>query len=224
MPLFGPLHLTLIAAIAVVCFALARLAAARRLPLKPLRIGFVAFLLADETVWLVFRYSHEGLHAWNLPLQLCDIDMFLAAAACLTLRPAIVEFTYFAGLAGAGMAILTPDLWSPWPTYPAIDFFVSHGAIVASVSMLIFGRVVRLRPGAPRRAYLWLLIYAAALFAIDQFTGANYMYLRAKPKGANPLDAFGAWPVYLLPGAVLAAVLYALLWLAAPRVEPANPL
>ncbi len=220
MRLFGPLHLTLIAAIVVVCIALAGLAAARRLPITPVRFGLAAFLLADEAVWLVFRYSHEGLHAWNLPLQLCDVDMFLAAAACLTLRPAIVEFTYFAGLAGAGMAILTPDLWSPWPTYPAIDFFVSHGAIVASVSMLVFGRIVPLRPGAPRRAYLWLLVYAAALFAVDKFAGANYMYLRAKPRGANPLDAFGPWPLYLLPSAALAAALFALLWFVAPTERP----
>ena len=35
----------------------------------------------------------------------------MTVAACLTLKPWIVEFDYFAGMAGAGMALLTPDLW-----------------------------------------------------------------------------------------------------------------
>ena len=217
MRLFGALHLTLIAVIVAVCFALAKLAREGKLPMRAVRIGLGALLLVDEGVWLAFRYAHEGVHAWNLPLQLCDIDMFLAAAACWTLRPAIVEFTYFAGVAGAGMAILTPDLWSPWPSYPAIDFFVSHGAIVASVSMLVFGQIVPLRRGAPWRAFGWLLVYAAALFAVDVVTRSNYMYLRVKPKGANLLDAFGPWPLYLAPAAVLGLGLYWLLWLIAPK-------
>lgn len=221
MSLFGPLHLTLLGIIAAVCFTLAKLMAAGRLPVRAVRIGWGLGLAADEAVWLIFRYSHEGLHAWNLPLQLCDITIFLAAAACLTLQTGIVEFAYFAGLSGAGMAIVTPDLWAPWPSYPAVDFFVSHGGIVAAVSMLVFGRVVQLRSGAVWRAYLWLLAYAGALFGFDVATGANYMYLRVKPKGASLLDALGPWPVYLLPAAALALGLFNGLWLLAPRSERA---
>jgi hypothetical integral membrane protein (TIGR02206 family) len=215
--LFGPLHLTILAAIGVIAIALSKLSALGRIPATPLRLALGIFLAADEFVWWAFRYSHEGIHAANLPLQLCDLTVWLSVVACLTLRPAIVEFAYFAGLAGAGMAILTPDLWSPWPSYPAIYFFVAHGGIVVAVSVLVFGRIAPLRQGAPWRAFGYLLAYAAALGAFDALTGANYMYLCRKPRGANPLDALGPWPFYLLPGAALALLLFWLLWLPAPK-------
>jgi hypothetical integral membrane protein (TIGR02206 family) len=217
MPLFGPLHLTLIAVIIAVTIGISKLAAAGRIPITPLRKALGVFLAAGEFVWWGFRYSHEGIHAANLPLQLCDVTLWLSAFACLMPRPAIVEFTYFAGIAGAGMAILTPDLWSPWPSYPAIYFFVAHGGIVIAASMLVFGRVVLLRHDAVWRSFGWLLIYAAALGVINWLTGANYMYLRHKPESASPLDALGPWPFYLLPSAALALGFFWLLWLPAPK-------
>jgi hypothetical integral membrane protein (TIGR02206 family) len=215
--LFGALHLTLIAGTVAVTIAFSKLIAARRIPITPLRITFGVFLAAGEFVWWVFRYSHEGIHAANLPLQLCDLTLWLSVAACLTLRPAIVEFTYFAGIAGAGAAILTPDLWSPWPSYAAIYFFVAHGGIVIAMSMLVFGRVVPLRKGAVWRAFGWLLIYAAALGIFNAFTGANYMYLSRKPASASALDLLGPWPFYIFAGVALALVFFWLLWLPAPK-------
>ncbi len=133
------------------------------------------------------------------------------------------QHCHFAGLAGAGMALLTPDLWSPWPSYPAIYFFLAHGGVVTDVSMLVFGRVAPLRRGAPWRALTLLLAYAAAVGGIDALLGSNYMYLCRKPKSASLLDALGPWPVYLAAGAAAALALFWLLWLparAAARNEP----
>lgn len=217
MRLFGPLHLTLIAVIIAVAIAVAKLTAARRIPITPLRRTLGVLIAAGEFVWWVFRYSHEGIHAANLPLQLCDLTVWLSVAACLTLRPAIVEFAYFAGIAGAGMAILTPDLWSPWPSYAAIYFFVAHGGIVIAASMLVFGRVVPLRRGAVWRVFGWLLAYAAALGVLNAITGANYMYLSRKPESRSLLDSLGPWPFYLLPATALTLGLFWLLWLPAPK-------
>jgi hypothetical protein len=68
----------------------------------------------NELMWWVFRYSNEGVHVNNLPLQLCDLTVWMTVLACLTTIPVVVEFAYFAGVAGSGMAILTPDLWTPF--------------------------------------------------------------------------------------------------------------
>jgi hypothetical integral membrane protein (TIGR02206 family) len=174
-------------------------------------------IMVNELIWWGFRYSHEGIHLPNLPLQLCDVTLWTSALACLTLSPALVELAYFAGLAGAGMALLTPDLWSPCPSYPAIYFFVAHGAIVAACAVLVFGRIAPLRRGAPWRAFGLLLGYAALIGAFNQVFGTNYMYLCFKPKNASLLDALGPWPVYLVCGGAVALALFWLLWIPARR-------
>jgi hypothetical integral membrane protein (TIGR02206 family) len=221
MRLFGPLHLSLLAAIAGVCAALSLLCRRRRAAARTVRLALGYGLAANELAWWVFRYSHEGVRLANLPLQLCDVGVWTSAAACLTMAPALVEFAYFVGLAGGGMALLTPDLWSPWPTYPAIYFFVAHGGIVAACAVLVFGKIAPLRRGAVWRAYGLLLLYAAAVGGFNAAFGTNYMYLCRKPHNASLLDALGPWPVYLAAGAVVALGIFWLLWVLAPkRIEP----
>ena len=218
--LFGAVHLIILVTIAIAAAGLAWGLRAGRLPANVVRLTFGYGLLVNELIWWAFRYSHEGVHLTNLPLQLCDMTLWVTVAACLFLRHSLVEFAYFAGLAGAGMALLTPDLWSPWPSYPAIYFFVVHGGIVAANLVLIYGQIARLKPGAPWRAAAMLVAYAALVGAFDAVTGANYMYLMRKPKNASLLDALGPWPVYLLPGLLVALMLFWLLWLPARGARP----
>jgi hypothetical integral membrane protein (TIGR02206 family) len=211
--LFGPLHIALLAGIVSVAFLLAvpcrRVERARR----PVRLLLGTGLALNELVWWCFRYSHEGVHLWNLPLQLCDVTVWTTSLACITLAPALVEFSYFAGLAGAAMALLTPDLWTPWPTYPAIYFFVAHGGIVVGTVVLIGGRVAILRRGAIWRAFGMVLGYAAVVGAFNAITGANDMFLCRKPATPSLLDVLGPWPAYLLSGAAATLALFSLLWL-----------
>jgi hypothetical integral membrane protein (TIGR02206 family) len=218
--LFGPLHLALLAAIAVAGFLLVRLCRRVERARRPVRLLLGIGLVLNELVWFRFRYSQEGLHLWNLPLQLCDVTLWMTAIACLTLTPALVEFAYFAGLAGAGMALLTPDLWRPWPSYPAIYFFVGHGGIVVGIAVLVVGRIAPLRNGAVWRAFGMLIGYAVLVGAFNAIAHANYVYLCRKPGNASLLDMLGPWPVYLLAGAAAALALFWLLWLPVrPRVQ-----
>src|SRR5882724_10976405 len=106
------------------------------------------------------------------------------------------------------MAVLTPDLWSPWPTYPAVYFFVGHGGILAACATLVFGRIAPLRTGAVWRAYALLVAYATAVGVVNKMTGANYMYMCRKPGNASLLDALGPWPLYLVPAALLGLGLF----------------
>jgi hypothetical integral membrane protein (TIGR02206 family) len=211
--LFGAIHLGLLSAIAVACLVLACLCRRRWVSPRAVRLAIGCGLIGNELIWWTFRYSHEGVHLWNLPFQLCDVTLWMTALACLTLARRVVEFAYFGGLAGAGMALLTPDLWTPWPTYPAIYFFVAHGLIVLAVAVLVFGGIAPLRAGAVWRAFAILLCFASAIGAFNAIAGTNFMYLCKKPRNASLLDALGPWPMYLVAAAMVTLLLFWLLWL-----------
>lgn len=213
MPLLGRLHLSLLALIAGVTLALCLLTRRRRFALRATRLTLGCGLAANELVWWWWRYSREGIHLTNLPLQLCDLSVWLAVLACLTAMPRVVEFAYFIGLAGGGMALLTPDLWSPWPTYPAIYFFVVHGLIVASTTMLACAGTAPFHRASPFRSFALLLGYAAVVGLFNALAGSNYMYLCRKPVNPSLLDQLGPWPWYLVPAGGLGLVIFWLLWL-----------
>ena len=217
MRIFGPLHLILLAVILVISALLAIACRKQWISPRATRLSVGALLAVNELGWWIYRYSREGVHSANLPLQLCDALVWLSVLACFTLVPVMVEFVYFAGIAGAGLALLTPDLAAPWPSYPAIYFFVAHGGIVVAVLLLAFGGFVHFRPGAVLRSFGLLLCYGVFVGAVDALYGSNYMYLRAKPKGGSPLDWFGPWPWYLAGAAALGLALFVILWVPVRR-------
>jgi hypothetical integral membrane protein (TIGR02206 family) len=223
VPLFGSLHLTILAVITIIGVTLCLLLRRQTLSPAPVCLALGYGLAINELIWWVYRYSHEGFRfPFNLPLQLCDLSLWVTVLACLTLKPRIVEFSYFAGLAGAGMALLTPDLWTPWPSYPAIYFFLAHGGIVVGAAALVYGGIAPLRRGAVWRAFAMLVGYATVVGIFDAIFKSNYMYLREKPGNASLLDALGPWPMYLIAGAAVGLVLFWLLWLPA-KPSPATP-
>lgn len=223
MPVLGLLHLFWLIGIAGAALLLAWLCRRGRIAIRSTRHAIGLGLAANEIIWWVFRYSHEGIRRANLPLQLCDFTLWVTVLACLTALPVAVEFAYFAGLAGAGMALLTPDLWSPWPSYPALYFFLAHGGIVVGCAVLVFGEAKPFRPGAIRRTFGLLLVYALGVGVFNAVFGTNYMYLCRKPQNVSLLDWLGPWPVYLAGGAAVGLALFALLWLPVrPRVAAEN--
>jgi hypothetical integral membrane protein (TIGR02206 family) len=213
MTLFGALHCSILGAIALAAAAFAWLGRRGIFPVQHMGWALGLALALNELIWWFYRYSREGVHVTNLPLQLCDAAVWLSILACLTGVSLIVEFAYFAGLAGAGMALLTPNLLAPWPTYPAIYFFLAHGGIVVCMAALVYGGARKFSHVSVWRAFGLLLGYAALVGFIDRLYGANFMFLLRKPGAASPLDQMGAWPWYLLVGAVAGLALFWLLWL-----------
>jgi hypothetical integral membrane protein (TIGR02206 family) len=201
--LFSWTHILILLAIPL----LAALAAwhTRRSQSSSARYALGGFLLLNELGY----YGYKLVKGWfqfpaGLPLQLCDLTLWCTVVAALTLHQMTFEFAFFAGILGAGLAVLTPDLWEPFPSYNTVYFFLAHGGIVATLLHLWWGGEARPKPGCVLRAMLVLNGYIVAIGLFNWAFGANYVYLCRKPANASPLDYFGPWPWYLLAGELIA--------------------
>lgn len=221
--LFGPEHLTILTSIPAMSAALAW--SAKRFPAsgKRIRLALGIFLAANELIWYVWRVNNEGIRFPEaLPLQLCDLALWLTVVSALTLKPLVYEVAYFAGMGGAAMALVTPALWAPLWSYPTAYFFLAHGFVVITLWSLAWSGMLRPRPGCVWRVFLILNLYGALVGTFNAIFKTNYMFLCEKPSTASLFDFFGPWPIYVLAGELFALTLFWLLWLPLSR-QQANP-
>ena len=172
------------------------------------------FLALAALVCLVLWVSwREGWLTWQvlLPLHLCDAAMVLALVTLAWPRRAPAEVLYFWAAAGSTLAMLAPEL--PWgfPRWEFVVFFGLHGLVLVAAAVLVFGLGLRPRPGGAWRAFVATLLLAVVAGAVNVLLDTNFMFLRAKPAAATPLDWMGPWPVYIAVGAAVALGLYQLL-------------
>src|SRR3989442_15577033 len=174
--------------------------AARRRPGPWLKV-LAAVLVVDEVSWWVFLLGggQPGSQvALSLPLQLCDVAIFIATAALWTRRQLLVEVTYFWGLAGTIQALLTPDLPQHFPSYPYFQYYIAHRGVIAAALILVMGLRLQPRRFAIVQLAFITVAYAPVVGAVDAIAGPNYMYLRSKPPSATLLALLGPWPWYIL--------------------------
>jgi hypothetical integral membrane protein (TIGR02206 family) len=149
----------------------------------------------------------------QLPLQLCDLSLWLVIAALLTLNPLVFDLAYYPALAGASMSLLTPTLTADSPPFLCIQFFLDHGSIVAGVLFLVWSRQARPRPWSVARTMVFVNLFALAIGTFDSIFKTDYMFLRAKPTTVSLLDYMGPWPRYILSGELIGFALFCLLYL-----------
>ena len=212
--LFGPVHLLILTSVPVIAVAVSMASRRKRAYARRIRYCLGTVLALNELAWYGYRLHFEGIRfPEGLPLQLCDLTLWLTVLALFTLNPLAFETAYFAGLGGSGMALLTPDLWAPLASYPTIYFFATHGMVVACLLMLIWSKQAKPRPGSLWKVFALLNAYAAVIATFDAVFKTNYMYLCTKPAGASIMDFLGPWPLYLLWCEIAALVIFWLLWL-----------
>ncbi len=198
-PLFGLTHFLILASIPAVAILLTLVARQSLGSARGTRYTLGAILALNELAWYAYRLRFEGFRfPEGLPLQLCDLTLWLTVFALFTLNAFAFEAAYFAGMGGSGMALLTPDLWAPLASYPTIYFFLAHGMVVVCLLMLLWTKQAKPRPGSPWKVFAALNIYAAAIAVFNAIFNTNYMYLWRKPASASIIDILGPWPVYLL--------------------------
>ena len=204
------LPLAILVVVAVPLCVAARRAAGRWIDAVAAIIALT--LVVAELSWQPYVVANKTWSAAaSLPVQLCDVAGFVAAAALLWRQLILVEVAYFWGLGGTLQAVLTPDLKDHFPSFPYLQFYVTHDLVILAALFLVFGLALQPRPGAVRRIFVLTVVFAIVVGLIDLATGGNYMYLRQVPASGSLLDLMGPWPWYIATGALLTLVVLAIL-------------
>ncbi|TMB63511.1 MAG: TIGR02206 family membrane protein [Chloroflexi bacterium] len=169
-------------------------------------------IVITELSWQPYVLAnHTWSAALSLPVQLCDVGGFVAAAALVWRQAVLVEVAYFWGLGGTVQALLTPDLRDHFPAFPYLQFYATHDLVVLAALFLVIGLRLQPRVGAVRRVFLITLAFAAVVGLLDLVTGGNYLYLRQVPAQGSLLSVMGPWPWYIAVGALLTLIVLTVL-------------
>ncbi|MEK4005692.1 YwaF family protein [Paenibacillus sp. FSL H3-0333] len=210
-------HLVALSVIALCCLALfgARFALRSR---SGLRLGVRLLLI------LLLAASEGGLHVWylshdswsrssSLPLELCGITLLLSIVMLLTRSRLLYSFLYFAGIGGAFIALLTPNLVYPFPHFRFLLFFIAHGSIILASLYMTWVEGYKPTWRSLFFTMLCLNLVAACVYAANKLLDSNYMFLMRKPSTFSVLDYFGPYPYYLLVEEGFAFVIFLLMFL-----------
>jgi hypothetical integral membrane protein (TIGR02206 family) len=208
MRTFGPAHLAILAGLLLSAAALVEVARRRPAVAPTIRRALALVIAFAALAGILVPFARGSARPpYGLPLDLCDVVEWVTVYALVAARPWALEVAYFLGIAGSGMALLTPDVGTELGGWSTAQFFVAHGGVVGSVLFLVGTGTLRPRRGAWWKVFLWVNLYSAAVALFDARFGTNYMYLREKPQSASLLDLLGPWPWYVLAAEPVALLL-----------------
>jgi hypothetical integral membrane protein (TIGR02206 family) len=212
--IFGLPHIVFLFLLPAIAAGLAWWSGSCKYRIKVVRLTLGITFLLNELVWYWYYVQQDWfLFPYTLPLQLCDILVWIAVVSALTTYRWPRLLLYFWGLTVTTMALLTPDVSTPTFSYLTVRFLVSHGGIIVVLLFLIWTKSFRPGPGSWWRALIALHVYAAAMGLYNYTFGTNFFYLCEKPVEASLLDYLGPWPWYILSGEAIAILFFWLLGL-----------
>lgn len=217
MESYSALHIISLAFIMLLCAALVlcRKYLKTDKSKKVFRYSFAAFItLQQASIYIWYTISGEWSLEITLPLQLCDLSLFLSIAVLMTKKQLLTELLYYWGMGGATQALLTPDIGPyTFPHFVCYQFFISHFVILLACIYMI--SVEKFRPSFKSviRTFIITNLYALFILPVNKLTGGNYLFLSRKPAGGSLLDLLGPWPWYILTLEAVALLLFVLLYL-----------
>lgn len=166
---------------------------------RRLRLSLASILLLSE-ISLYIWYAKTGVWdiAGSLPFHLCTITLWLSIFMLVRRSYSLYEIAYFTGLAGAGQALLTPELFYPFPHYRFFHFFIAHMAIILSCLYMTWVEGFRPTLKSVGKTMVFLNASLIIVIPINALTGGNYMFMARKPENPSLIDFLGPYPWYIL--------------------------
>ena len=140
---------------------------------------------------------------------MCDFSLIFIAIYLLGGNKFFFNCAFFWGIAGASMALLTPDIPYGFPSMNFLMFFYGHGLILFGVFYAVIALNQRPYFNEMNRVIVFTLLLAIPIYFINIILGepANFWYLADKPAGGSIMDFMPDPPmhiVYTLPIALAA--------------------
>ncbi|MBO0703402.1 MAG: TIGR02206 family membrane protein [Candidatus Dormibacteraeota bacterium] len=188
-------------------------------PWRLVGVCLAAMLVICEASWWVKLLTTRPFHlAADLPLQLCDLTVWVAAAALVFRREILLQLTWLWGVGGGIPALFLPVRGAPFPGWFYFEFYLAHGGIIVAGLLAVVAFGMRIRFSSMVRALVITGALALAVGSFDVVTGGDYLYLTSLPAVAGALQALSSWPLYRVALCSAAAlVLIGLGWVARER-------
>ena len=176
---------------------------------KNILFVFISLLMLVNHGMDFFREGY-GLNNWRLglPLHLCDFSSAAVILYFITRRRELFLFAFFAGISGAGMAILTPDVPYAFPNIDYVRHMIGHSMILLGVTYAMI--VDNQRPFLKdvHRVLIFLSILLLFMYPINLLIGppANYWYVLEKPPGLNVTQFMREAPFHMIDIYILAVI------------------
>ena len=216
--IFGNVHLITIVVIIAVTVLLPKFYKDKSEDQKSVMSKIIATVIALHVIISPYKdlYILANPYDWRetIPLHMCDLSEIFLIWFLLGGPRILYLCAFFWGLAGASMAILTPDISHHDLDY--IFFMVGHGMILVGImyATVSLGN----RPYAKdivKVSAITALILLPIVYIINLLLGdtANFWYLMYRPAGASLMDQFPDYPLHLLYTTPIAIALFYLIYL-----------
>ena len=174
---------------------------------KVLIFSIILLILVNQGMDL---YREGYMQEWKLglPLHLCDFSSASIIIYLLTKKREFFLFAFFAGISGAGMAILTPDVLYNFPHIDYVRHMIGHSMILLGVTyaMIIDNQRPELKD--VHRVLFVLSILLFLMYPVNYLLGApaNYWYVIEKPPGLNVTGFMREAPFHMIDIYILAVI------------------
>ena len=118
----------------VIIIFLPRLFIGKGIKAKSVLIGVIFVLMLINHGLDFYREGLLDQFKLGLPLHLCDFSSAVIMLYYLTKKREFFLFAFFAGISGAGMAILTPDVLFAFPDIDYVRHMIGHSMILLGVT------------------------------------------------------------------------------------------
>ena len=216
--LFGTTHIVTIIVITLVSIFLPLIYKTKSEYQKSIMTKAIAFVIFCHVIISPYKdlYLLDNPYNWRevLPFHMCDLSEIFLIFFLLGGPSILYKCAFFWGLAGATMAIITPDI-----EFLDLDyafFMIGHGMII--IGIMYATVALNNRPYAKDIVTVSLitaLILLPITYLINYILGepANFWYLMQKPAGASLMDAFPEPPYHLLVTTPLAILMFCLIYI-----------